>query len=331
MTRRSAFLLSLAVAAAMVSILAVPADAQPPKGGGAGPRVNSGGGPTGGGGGGGGAAVPRGSAPSSPPPAPATSGGSGGHSSGGSWSSPPPSSSGGGATRRAPADSGSRTGQARSRSGDGTAVPDYSRPRGDRPAIGGAVPGYSRPRGNNPTTGSAVARPDDWSARNQTGISRGWGYYPGYWDGSYYYGSRYNYPWGLGMFGLGYFYYDPFYWNYWDRGYGYGYGGYGYGDEFLPGSTDDSGGLRLKVTPDTSQVYVDGYYAGTVDQFNSWYQKLSLQPGPHRIELRSEGFQTAIFEVNIRAGETITYKGDLAPLPKRIDKEPGQDPDPVIR
>ncbi len=126
------------------------------------------------------------------------------------------------------------------------------------------------------------------------------------------------------MFGLGYFYYDPWYWNYWDSYAGYGsYGGYGYGD--------DSGGLRLKVTPDNSEVYVDGYFAGTVDQFNSWYQKLSLQPGAHKIELRAEGFQTAIFDVNIRTGETITYKGDLAPLPKRIDKDPGGQSDPAIR
>jgi hypothetical protein len=173
-----------------------------------------------------------------------------------------------------------------------------------------------------------VARPEI------PGVTRGWGYYPEDWNGSYYYGSRYNYPWGIGMYGLGYFYYDPFYWNYWDRWALYGsYGGYGYGEYDYGGygTSDTSGGLRLKVTPDTTQVYVDGYFAGTVDQFNSWYQKLSLQPGPHKIELRAEGYQTAIFEVNIRGGETITYKGDLAPLPKRIDGEPGQTADPVIR
>ncbi len=330
MTRRSGFLLSLAVAAAMVATLSLPADANPQRGGGAGPRVNSGGGGGGGGshpgGGGGGSAAPR---ASSPPPAPASSGGrpSGGSSGGGSYTAPPSRGGGGAVVRRAPAGSGTG-GQARSRSGESsTPVPGYSRPRGDRQAIGdGAVPGYSRPRDGRPSLGTATPRTDNW--RN-TGVSRGWGYYPGFWGGSYYYGSRYNYPWGIGMFGLGYFYYDPFYWNYWDRWGGYGYGGY---DDYYGGYgyADDGGGLRLKVTPDSAQVYVDGYYAGTVDQFNSWYQKLALQPGPHKIELRAPGFQTAIFDVDIRAGETITYKGDLAPLPK-IEGDPGQPQDPVIR
>ncbi len=173
-----------------------------------------------------------------------------------------------------------------------------------------------------------MARPDDWRTNPIPGITRGWGYYPGFWGGSYYYGSRYNYPWGIGMFGLGYFYYDPFYWNYWDHWGGYGYG---YADDYGYGYADNGGGLRLKVTPETAQVYVDGYFAGTVDQFNSWYQKLDLQPGPHKIELRANGFQTAIFDVEIRAGETITYKGDLAPLPKKIEGDGGQPQDPVVR
>jgi hypothetical protein len=172
--------------------------------------------------------------------------------------------------------------------------------------------------------GEPVTRPEGMTP-NRGGESRGWGYYPWGYDGSYSYSSRYYNPWGYGMFGLGYFYYDPFYWNYWDTGYAYGlpygysspygYGGYGYGGA----SPNDTGGLRFKMKPATAQVYVDGYYAGTVDEFDGLFQKLALQPGLHKIELREEGYQTAIFEVNVRAGETITYKGDLAPLPKRIE------------
>jgi hypothetical protein len=62
-------------------------------------------------------------------------------------------------------------------------------------------------------------------------------------------------------------------------------------------------------------VYVDGYYAGIVDDFDGAFQRLEIEPGPHRIELRLPGYETFAFEVNVRPGETIRYHGDFERLP----------------
>jgi hypothetical protein len=67
------------------------------------------------------------------------------------------------------------------------------------------------------------------------------------------------------------------------------YGG-GYGDS--GGSTTsygrgEQGNLKLKVKPRSAKVYVDGYFVGTVDEFDGSFQKLALNTGP--AQGRSEG------------------------------------------
>jgi PEGA domain len=135
------------------------------------------------------------------------------------------------------------------------------------------------------------------------------------------------YPWGFWGpgygFGLGYLYYDP-----WYGGYGYGYPG-GYGDDFGYGgysgggysgggggygvsqSYRDNGSLRLKIDPKQAQVYIDGYYVGLVDSFDGAFQKLGIEGGGHRVELKAEGYEPLQFEVLITPGETVTYKGEM--------------------
>ena len=41
------------------------------------------------------------------------------------------------------------------------------------------------------------------------------------------------------------------------------------------------------------------------------WQRLHLQPGPHRIEVRAEGYDTLMFEVNLQPDKTIIYTGEL--------------------
>ena len=65
------------------------------------------------------------------------------------------------------------------------------------------------------------------------------------------------------------------------------------------------------MKPEHGQVYVDGYYVGEVDSFDGVFQKLTLEAGAHRVEIRAEGYETAQFEVMVVPGETVTYKGDL--------------------
>ena len=73
-----------------------------------------------------------------------------------------------------------------------------------------------------------------------------------------------------------------------------------------------TGLLRLAVTPSSAQVFVDSYYAGTVDDVNA-QRVLELEAGPHRLELRAPQYQTLTVDIRITALETITYRGALEP------------------
>jgi hypothetical protein len=70
----------------------------------------------------------------------------------------------------------------------------------------------------------------------------------------------------------------------------------------------------LKVKPRHAEVYVDGYFAGIVDEFDGFWQRLHVEPGPHRIEVRADGYEPLSFEVRILPDRTITYSGELKPL-----------------
>jgi hypothetical protein len=50
---------------------------------------------------------------------------------------------------------------------------------------------------------------------------------------------------------------------------------------------------------------------GRVDDFDGIFQRLALDPGPHRIEIKAEGHQTLGFDVKIPIDGTITYRGEL--------------------
>ncbi len=122
--------------------------------------------------------------------------------------------------------------------------------------------------------------------------------------------------------------YDPFWSPFGYGGYGYGGGGYGYGDPYGGGGgyygggssggydrePRDTGSLRLKIKPRDAQVYVDGYLVGDVDSFDGAFQKLGIESGGHRVELKADGFEPLQFDVLITAGETVTYKGEMKPI-----------------
>ena len=189
------------------------------------------------------------------------------------------------------------------------------------------VPEWSRPRGDRPATGVAVDRvgppPDRDRDRDRGRFGAGSG---GYYD-PYYYGGGYGYGgYGYGSCGIGCTF-SPYYYPY---GFGMGYGLYSglgwnpyYGDpmdSYYGGSggyssglynTRDQGNLKLKVKPRAAKVYVDGYFVGTVDQFDGAFQKLSLNGGRHKVEVRADGFETAEFDVLITPSQTITFQGEL--------------------
>ena len=84
-------------------------------------------------------------------------------------------------------------------------------------------------------------------------------------------------------------FYDPFYSSLYDPFlYRYGvYPGYAYGQVYDPESS-----IRFKVSPRNAEVFVDGYYAGTVDDFDGVFQRMRLEPGPHDVTLYLPGYRT---------------------------------------
>ncbi len=126
------------------------------------------------------------------------------------------------------------------------------------------------------------------------------GYYGPYYYRPYLYG-----PW----YGLGYPWY-PGYPGY----YGYPYPYYGY--------YDNSGSLRLQVSPREAEVFIDGYFAGTVDDFDGVFQRLNVEPGDHNVELYLPGHRSVQRKLYLQPGKTTSVRLTMQPL------APG-DPQPI--
>lgn len=120
--------------------------------------------------------------------------------------------------------------------------------------------------------------------------------YPGYWGPNMY---RYTPPYGYAPYGYGG--YMP-----------YGYAPYGYGVSGYRGQP--YGGVRIDLPQRDAEVWADGYFVGTVDDFDGVLQQANLEAGPHRIEVRDQGFETIAFDVNVEPGRTITYRASMRPL-----------------
>lgn len=102
----------------------------------------------------------------------------------------------------------------------------------------------------------------------------------------------------------------------WGSGYRYGapyYGRvYGYrGPAVSYGAYRYYGDVRLKVRPRDAAVYVDGYYAGIVDDFDGFFQRLTLEVGPHQIEIEAPGLEPEVFDVYVDSSRTIDLHADL--------------------
>jgi hypothetical protein len=103
--------------------------------------------------------------------------------------------------------------------------------------------------------------------------------------------------------GSGYRYGAP----YSGRVYGYSVPSRGYGVRRYYGD------VRLEVRPRDAAVYVDGYYAGIVDDFDGVFQRLTLEAGPHHIEIELPGFETRAFDVSVDPTRTVDVHVELFP------------------
>jgi len=54
-----------------------------------------------------------------------------------------------------------------------------------------------------------------------------------------------------------------------------------------------SASVRILAAPPQADVFVDGAYAGTVDDFDGAFQRLRLRPGTHEVAVYLNGYRTA--------------------------------------
>ena len=133
--------------------------------------------------------------------------------------------------------------------------------------------------------------------------------------GGYYYPTLYRAslwydPWGPGYYGF----YGPAYYQYPI----YGRGRY-----------DGSGSVRLQVSPRQAEVFVDGYFAGTVDDFDGVFQRLNIEPGEHEIQVYLAGYRPFTQRFYLQPGKSFNIKHTMEPLGPGEAAPPRPDPTPV--
>jgi hypothetical protein len=108
------------------------------------------------------------------------------------------------------------------------------------------------------------------------------------------------------------FYYHPYFGFYYGPYYGpfYPYAGpYRWPDHYM------SGAIRTKVTPRDTEVYVNGYFAGIVDDFDGVFQRLYLPAGEYTVTLRLSGYASFSRDVLVRRGDTLDISHTMLRLP----------------
>lgn len=108
-------------------------------------------------------------------------------------------------------------------------------------------------------------------------------------------------------------YYSPFYgtfhgglfWQPYPYPYPYPYYGYRF---------DPRAEVRIEATPRDAEVFVDGYFAGLVDDFDGFAQRLRLEPGDYEITLYHPAYRTWTQPVRLRPRQSLTIPSVLEPL-----------------
>lgn len=113
---------------------------------------------------------------------------------------------------------------------------------------------------------------------------------------------------------VGGYFYDPFYGPYpwWPRA----------AHPWYFPDFENRADVRIIATPKEAAVYVDGFYAGIVDDFDGFFQALPLLAGGHQIVLFLEGYRTVRDNVYLRPGSTLKLTHTMERLPVGEPSEP---------
>ena len=72
--------------------------------------------------------------------------------------------------------------------------------------------------------------------------------------------------------------------------------------------------VQFDVTPRQAEVFIDGYYAGIVDDFDGMFQRLRLEPGQHEITLYLDGYRTSRQRVYLVRDRTFKVRLQMEAL-----------------
>jgi PEGA domain len=118
------------------------------------------------------------------------------------------------------------------------------------------------------------------------------------------------------------FFYSPFWYDPWFAS-PYSWGWYPpYRGRYLAPEAS----VKLEVKPSQAEVYVDGYYAGIVDDFDGAFQRLHVAPGEHELELYLDGYRAVKQKVYLTADNTFKVKYTLEKLGAGEQAEPRPTP-----
>ena len=79
----------------------------------------------------------------------------------------------------------------------------------------------------------------------------------------------------------------------------------------LRSASPQGASLRVLVDPAEARVYVDGYYAGVVDDFDGLLQRLHVAPGRHEITLKLEGYKAHRMRVYVGPDATLKLHHEM--------------------
>ena len=148
---------------------------------------------------------------------------------------------------------------------------------------------------------------------------------PGYVVGARHYSPHYFYrPYNYGFHGSWYYPYGfsvGFGYSSWCCPYAYGYpyawgypGPYFYPGPYYYGPAYYGSSVRLQVPQRDAEVYIDGYYAGRVDNFDGTFQRLNVEPGEHELQLFLPGYRSFTQKVYLQPTSTFRVRHDMEPL-----------------
>src|SRR5215207_5370891 len=163
------------------------------------------------------------------------------------------------------------------------------------------APAHAQPHGHGRRHGGVV-------------VHAGYGgpyFYPGFYYPGFYYPGFYHSAFA-GPFG---WYGHP--WAAWGPWPAYGYGYY-----------DATSSARIQGAPPQAEVYVDGYYAGIVDDFDGAFQRLRVPPGEHELVIYLECYRPTKQNILFRPRAGYKINGSLEKLADGEQSQPRPKPSP---